>query len=176
MLALNRVTLMGYVTKDPDVRYTPNKAKVARFTIAIKQTWKNKATGELKENTDFIICVAWEPYSDIIDKYVHKGRPIYIEGRLSARSYDDPKTGQRKFITEVVTDKIILLYNAPKDQNNSYGYGAYGTQQASQPISDGISQTPESLRAEEAFSEDFPLDFGPLDNVTDDTKEVDIPF
>ena len=105
----NKVIIMGNLARDPDVRHTPSKQKVARITVAVGRQWKNKATGELENRTDFISVVAWGFSADICERYLAKGRPVLIEGRLQVRDYDDPKTGQHKWITEVLAENITLM-------------------------------------------------------------------
>ena len=80
---------MGNLARDPDVRFTPNKQKVARITVAIGRQWKNKATGELQSHTDFIPVVAWGASADICERYLKKGRPVLVEGRITVRDFDD---------------------------------------------------------------------------------------
>ena len=100
----NRVVLMGNLARDPDVRFTPTKQKVARITVAIGRQWKNKVTGELQSHTDFVPVAVWGPQADVCERYLRKGRPVLVEGRISVRDFDDLKTGQRRWVTEVVAD------------------------------------------------------------------------
>ena len=97
----NKVILMGNLARDPDVRHTPSKQKVARFTVAVGRQWKNRSTGETQNHTDFIPVVAWGFLADICDRYLRKGKPVLVEGRIQVRDYDDPKTGMRRWVTEV---------------------------------------------------------------------------
>ena len=92
----NRVVLMGNLARDPDVRFTPTKQKVARITVAIGRQWKNKVTGELQSHTDFVPVAVWGPQADVCERYLRKGRPVLVEGRISVRDFDDLKTGQRR--------------------------------------------------------------------------------
>ena len=103
----NRVIIMGNLARDPDVRHTPSKQKVARITVAVGRQWKNKTTGELQNHTDFISVSSWNFVADICERYVKKGRPVLVEGRLSVRDFDDAKTGQHRWVTEVVADNIV---------------------------------------------------------------------
>jgi single-strand DNA-binding protein len=105
----NRVIIMGNLARDPDVRFTPSKQKVARITVAIGRQWKNKTSGELQSHTDVVTVSAWNYVADICDRYLKKGRPVLVEGRLSVRDFDDAKTGQHRWVTEVVADNIVLL-------------------------------------------------------------------
>lgn len=182
----NRVIIMGRLARDPDVRYTPSKQKVARITVCTGRQWKNKATGELQSHTDFIPVTAWSFTADICERYMKKGTQVLVEGRISTRDYDDVKTGQHKWVTEVVADSIILL-GAPRGGESGGGYQqqGYGQQQQqswSRPQqSDAVQQAPDmgSLRGEAGFEDDFPLDFSELNAPGaehEQSGDVEIPF
>ena len=104
---LNKVMLIGNVGKDPDVNFTPSGVKVCQFRLATSESWKDK-DGALQENTDWHTVVAWRGLADIVERLVHKGTRVYIEGKIRSRSYDD-REGQKKYITEIVADNILLL-------------------------------------------------------------------
>jgi single-strand DNA-binding protein len=106
---LNRIVLIGRLTKDPELRYTPNGNAVATFTLAVDRNWKN-AQGE--RETDFINIVVWQKQAENVANYLSKGKLAAVDGRLQIRSYDD-KEGQRRWITEVVADTVRFL--SPKD-------------------------------------------------------------
>lgn len=171
----NKVMLMGNLARDPDVRYTPNKQKVARFTLATGRQWKNRTSGEVQEHTDFISCVAWGNTADIVERFLHKGRPVFVEGRLTSHDYDDPKTGQHRWVTEVNVDNVILLNSA--NRNDAAAEGGYEPKQYSAPASDGLSSDMGSLRDEAGFDDEFPLDFSEIKkDGGEDSGDVDIPF
>lgn len=192
----NKVVLVGRLTRDPDVRYTPSKQKVARFNLAAGRQWKNRATGELQSHTDFIPITVWGALADICERYTRKGSQILVEGRISTRDYDDLKTGQHKWVTEVVAENIILLGSPRRSDGQGGGYQqqSYGGQQQAprrapqqqppqQPQSDAMTQAPDmgSLRNEDGFSDDFPLDFSELGGSGGGSNsssggDVDIPF
>lgn len=177
----NKVILIGRLARDPLVSYTPSKMKVARFTIACGRQWKDKNTGEVRSQADFITCVAWTFLAEVLEKYTSKGKQLMVEGRLSVRDFDDPKTGAHRWITEVVAENIILLgsptqgaqhqnFTLPQDEANVWG-------QPQQPQS---SSDFGSLRGEVGFDDAFPLDFSQLDGEIADASansgEVEIPF
>lgn len=178
----NRVVLMGNLARDPDVRFTPTKQKVARITVAIGSQWKNKVTGELQSHTDFVPVVAWRALADICERFLTKGRPVLVEGRISVRDFDDLKTGQRRWVTEVVADNIVLLSSGRRDdaqggyQQQSYGGTQQGYQRV-QPQQSDAMPAPDigSLRSEAGFEDEFPLDFSEL-NGPDSSGDVEIPF
>lgn len=102
----NRVQLIGHVGNDPEVK-TFEGGKVANFTIATNDSYTNKK-GEKVEQTEWHRLVAWDKNAEIIEKFVTKGKEIAIEGKLTSRSYDD-KEGNKRYITEVVVNDIMLL-------------------------------------------------------------------
>ena len=104
----NKVILMGNLAKDPDVRYTPSKQKVARITVAVGRQWKSK-TGEIQNHTDFIQVVAWAFSADICEKYLRKGSKVYVEGKLQTRTWEDKNVGGKRYATEVLVDRFLML-------------------------------------------------------------------
>lgn len=105
----NRVQLIGNVGNDPEVKTFDGGKKVANLTIATNESYKNDK-GEKVEQTEWHRVVAWGKTAEIIEKYVVKGKEIAIDGKLTHRSYDD-KNGEKRFITEVVVNEILLLGN-----------------------------------------------------------------
>jgi single-strand DNA-binding protein len=173
----NRVILMGNLARDPDIRHTPNKQKVARITVAVGRQWKNKVTGELQSHTDFVPVVAWTFLADICDRYLRKGRPVLVEGRLQVREYEDAKTGARKWATEVVADNIVML-SSGRREDDSYGEipAPRPAQQSARQSGAAYQGDVGSLRDDIDFEEDFPLDFSELNDSQDGSGEVDVPF
>ena len=104
---LNKVMLIGNVGKDPDVNFTPSGVKVAQFRMATSETWKDK-DGAIQEHTDWHTVVAWRGLADIVERLIHRGSRIYVEGKIQTRTYDD-KEGQKRYVTEIVADNILLL-------------------------------------------------------------------
>ena len=106
--SLNRATILGNVTRDPESRTTTSGQQVVSFSVATSRRWKDKTSNELKEATEFHNCVAWSNLAQTISSYVHKGSKVYVEGRIQTRSWDDP-TGVKKYRTEIVAESLILL-------------------------------------------------------------------
>ena len=104
---LNKVMLIGNVGKDPDVNFTPAGVKVAQFRMATSETWKDK-DGAIQEHTDWHTVVAWRGLADIVERLIHRGSRIYVEGKIQTRTYED-KEGQKRYVTEIVADNILLL-------------------------------------------------------------------
>ena len=106
---LNRVALIGRLTKDPELRYTPTGVAVANFTLAVDRNFKN-AQGE--RETDFIPCVVYRQTAEFTANYLSKGKMAAVDGRLQIRSYT-AQDGQRRWVTEVIGENVHLL--SPKD-------------------------------------------------------------
>lgn len=107
MAGINKVILVGNLGRDPEVKTIDSGAKVARFTLATSEVYKDRSTGERKEMTEWHNVICWRNLADIAEKYLSKGRQIYVEGRLRTRSWED--NGVKRFTTEVYADVIQML-------------------------------------------------------------------
>lgn len=105
---LNKVMLMGNLTRDPEIKYTPKGTAIADFGLAINRNWKTE-TGEKKEETTFVGCSAFGRVAEIIGEYCKKGNAIYVEGRLTQETWDDKASGEKKSKTKVTVENIQLL-------------------------------------------------------------------
>ena len=128
---LNHITLMGRLTRDPELRRTGSGIAVASFTLAVDRDFSPKDGGE--RETDFIDCVAWRQTGEFVSKYFTKGRMAVVSGRLQIRSWTD-KEGNKRRTAEVVADNVYFGDSKRDDQGgssysgNSYGnYGNYGS-------------------------------------------------
>ncbi len=124
---LNRVVLIGRLTKDPELRYSPSGVAVTNFTLAIDRKFKN-AQGE--KETDFIPCVMFKQLAELCANYLAKGKLASVDGRLQVRTYND-KDGQKHWVTEVIAEDVHFL--SPKDGGSgsqespsSSGKGSFG--------------------------------------------------
>jgi single-strand DNA-binding protein len=108
MASVNKVILVGNLGKDPEVRYAPSGDAFANVTIATTRTWKDKATNEKKEETEWHRIIFNGRLAEIAGEYLKKGRSIYVEGRLRTRKWQD-KDGQDKYTTEIVADQMQML-------------------------------------------------------------------
>jgi len=104
---INKVILVGNVGKDPEIRHIPNGAAVAQFSLATSETYKDK-TGAKTTQTEWHNIVLWRGLAEVAEKYVKKGDPLYVEGKIRSRSYDD-KEGNKRYITEIIGENIQLL-------------------------------------------------------------------
>ena len=107
MPSLNKAMLIGHLGRDPELKYTEGGKAVAKFSIATSEKWKDKE-GESSEKTVWHNIVAWGKQAEVINQYLSKGSPVYIEGRIENRSYDD-KDGNKKYISEVVVQQFQFL-------------------------------------------------------------------
>lgn len=127
---LNKVQLIGRLTRDPEVKTTTSGQNVATFSVATSREWKDQQSGEKKSQTEFHNVVAWRKLADIVSQYLTKGRQVYIEGYLQTRSWDDP-SGTKKYRTEIVADNMIMLGSNPSGgQGGGPQYGGGQSQQA----------------------------------------------
>jgi single-strand DNA-binding protein len=104
---LNKVMIIGRLTRDPEMRATPNGANVVSFSVATGFTWTDQS-GQKKEQTEFHNVVAWRKLAEIIAQYLKKGSQVYIEGRLQTRSWEG-QDGKKNYRTEIVADNMIML-------------------------------------------------------------------
>jgi single-strand DNA-binding protein len=105
---MNKVMLIGNVGKDPEMTYTPNGNAVTRFTLATNRRWKDKTTGEMKEETTWFNIVAWERLAETCSQYVHKGSKLFVEGRFTSRDYTDKDNVQRRIFEVIINDMEML--------------------------------------------------------------------
>jgi len=106
--SVNKVILIGNLGKDPEVKYTPQGTPVAKITLATNERFKGK-DGNWQDRTEWHNVVLWQRLAEIAGEYLKKGGKVYIEGRLQTRSWDDKQTGQKKYMTEVVANDLVLL-------------------------------------------------------------------
>ncbi|MBD1379845.1 single-stranded DNA-binding protein [Metabacillus arenae] len=161
---INRVVLVGRLTKDPELRYTPNGVAVATFTLAVNRQFTNQQ-GE--READFINCVIWRRPAENVANFLKKGSLAGVDGRLQTRNYED-QTGKRVYVTEVVADSVQFLEPKNSSGGNNYGGGsnnrnAFGSDQ---------NQNQRNNQGHTSFDNDpFANDGKPID-ISDD----DLPF
>src|ERR1700734_400752 len=108
MANLNRVLLIGNLTRDPEVRYTPKGTPVTEISVAVNRVCSGE-DGEKKEETTFVDVTLWARQAEIAGQYLKKGRPVFIEGRLQLDTWDDKQTGQKRSRLRVVAENLQLL-------------------------------------------------------------------
>lgn len=147
---INRVVLVGRLTKEPELITTQSGAKVCQYTLAVNRN--RKAEGQ--PDADFINCVSWNKTAEFMNQYLSKGALIGIEGRIQTRNYDD-NSGRKVYVTEVITDSVQSLESKQKAQQNqnNMANGAYYQQQSTQSQSYGF----ESNDTLDIASDDLPF-------------------
>jgi len=108
MASVNKVILIGNLGRDPEVRYTPSGAAVCNVSVATTRNWKSKDSGEKQEETEWHRVVFYDRLAEIAGEYLKKGRPVYVEGRLKTRKWQD-KEGKDNYTTEIIADQMQLL-------------------------------------------------------------------
>jgi single-strand DNA-binding protein len=117
MASVNKVILIGNLGRDPELRYTPGGQAVTSFRIATTDRWRDK-DGQNQERTEWHNIVAWGRQAEIINESLKKGSPVYIEGRLQTRSWED-KDGNKRYITEIVTQRLQFLGRRAPEEGES---------------------------------------------------------
>ena len=107
MAGVNKVILVGNLGKDPEVRHLENGAVVASFSLATSESYKDRTTGERRDQTEWHNVVLWRGLAEIAEKYLHKGDSVYIEGKLRTRSWE--RDGITRYTTEIVGDNMTML-------------------------------------------------------------------
>ena len=121
---LNRVVLVGRLTRDPDLRYTPNGVAVANFTLAVNRPFTNQ---QGNRDADFINCVVWRRPAENLANYMKKGNMVGVDGRLQTRRYED-QDGKMVYVTEVVADSVQFLESRSSKANDSQGVSGFNEQ------------------------------------------------
>lgn len=116
---LNKVMIIGYVGREPEMRYTPSGRPVTSFSVATTRTW-NSAEGERREETEWFNVVAWGNLAEICKSHLTKSQQVYIEGRLQTRGWED-SNGKKHFRTELVANEMILL-GERRNQSHEFDY------------------------------------------------------
>ena len=147
--SFNQVILMGNLTRDPELRSTPNGQAVCSFSLALNRSYKG-SDGNWQEVTDYVDCVAWRPLGELVSQYLTKGRPCLVNGRLQSRSWE--QEGQKRSKIEVVANDVTFLGGA---QGGDGGQG--GDKPAYQPRQHASSDdsTPKPAKKAEPVIEDI---------------------
>lgn len=162
--SLNRVQLIGNLTRDPELRYTPQGTGVCTFGLATNRSWTTDG-GDKKEEAEYHKIVAWNKLGELCSQLLTKGRKVYVEGRLSTRSWT-AQDGSQKTTTEIVIDDMIILDSrkdggaAPVDTEMSYGEESQSTEESDEEV---------KPKAKKAKAKEEPKDF-------EDVNPDDIPF
>jgi len=135
MASLNKVQIIGNLGKDPELNYTPSGMAVCRFSVATTDTWTDKATGERKDKTEWHRIVVFQKLAENCGKYLTKGSPVYVEGKLQTNSYE--KDGINRYATDILASAIQFLGQKPQGQQQ--GYQNTGNNQQRPPVNQGFN-------------------------------------
>lgn len=142
--SINKVVLIGNLTRDPELKYTPSGTAVCTFGVATNRSWAT-ATGETKEDVQFHRIVAWQKLAELCSKILTKGRKVYLEGRLTYRSYT-AKDGTQKSITEIVLDDFVVFDDRRRNVDSGEMPQAEGN--VEEAASDSNNKTPTKAKSE----------------------------
>ncbi len=158
--SINKVTLVGNIGKDPEVKFLPSGQAVANFGLATTESFKDKNSNDWQERTEWHNVVAYGKVAELIRDYAKKGSKLYVDGRLTTRSWDDKDTKKKVYRTEVVVNDFVLM--SGRGEGTSEGGSSSGYARGSAPTSNsGYDQRPSAPQEDYAHAE-----------ITDD----DIPF
>lgn len=150
--SLNRVQLIGNLTRDPELRYTPTGTAVCTIGIATNRSWTTD-TGEKKEETEFHKIVAWNKLAELCSQLLTKGRKVYVEGRLANRKYTD-KDGIERSSTEIVIDDMIILDGRRAEGTAEEVHEAPAPKPVSKPE---VQEEPKETMTAEEIADDIPF-------------------
>lgn len=135
MYSLNRATIIGNLTRDPEMRQTPSGQPVSNFAVATNRTWKG-ADGQRQEASEFHNVVAWGKLAEICSQYLEKGRKVYVEGRLQTRDWEG-QDGVKRYRTEIVAENLIILdRKGGAGSSMPFGNGSNGFVPPQPPVHD----------------------------------------
>ncbi|HUG20800.1 MAG TPA: single-stranded DNA-binding protein [Planctomycetaceae bacterium] len=160
MASFNKVILVGNLTRDPQVRYTPSGSAVTDIGLAVSRTWFDKQSNSRKEDTTFVDVTLWGRTAEVAGEYLSKGRSVLIEGRLQLDQWDDKETGQKRSKLKVIGENMTMLGSGGGGGGKGGGQPS-GAAQSSGP-QDSSGPPPESYAGDPAQS--F-YDDGPADDV-----------
>jgi single-strand DNA-binding protein len=154
--SVNKVILVGNLGKDPEVKYTPQGTPVAKLTLATNERYKDK-DGNWQDRTEWHNVVLWQRLAEIAGEYLKKGGKVYIEGRLQTRSWDDKQTGQKKYMTEVVANDLVLLGGRGEGGGESSGGSSRGASAGGGNNFDQRTPEPEPAASGPITDDDIPF-------------------
>ena len=172
MASINKVILIGNLGRDPEVRYTPNGNAICNISVATTRNWKDKTSGDKVEETEWHRVVFYDRLAEVAGEYLKKGRPVYVEGRLKTRKWQD-KDGKDVYTTEVIADNMQLLGGREGmgggDAGGDSGYDQGGGGR-------GESRAAPAARSAPPASRPAPTKPAPKSSTGFDDMDDDIPF
>ncbi len=156
---INKVILVGNTGRDPETRYTKDNKAIANLSLATSDSWTDRNTNERQERTEWHRVVFFGRLAEVVDKYVKRGDKLFVEGRLQTRKWEDQRTGQDRYTTEIVASEMVMLggggdRSGSRDRQDSGG-GAQSNDDSGrwQQRSD---ESPSSTQDADDFSDDLP--------------------
>jgi single-strand DNA-binding protein len=149
--SLNSAQVIGNITRDPEVRQTPNGQTVATIGVATNRKWTNKQTNEKQEEVEFHNIVVWGKLAEICQQYLKKGAKVYFQGRLKTRNWEDPD-GKKNYRTEIIAENMIML-----DSRGGAAPAAAQPAAATAAADSSAQQTPPPAAEEEVKIDDLPF-------------------
>lgn len=140
----NKVMLMGNLTRDPEIRVTPKGTSICQFGLAVNREWKDEG-GQKREEVMFIDVEAWGKTGDVIAKYMFKGRPLFVEGRLKLEQWEDKATGQKRSKLKVVAENFQFVGGKVDENDKSRAVAAKDAQEAPAAAKAGQSTVDEDV-------------------------------
>jgi len=158
MASVNKVILVGNLGADPETRYMPNGDAVANIRLATTESWKDKASGEKKEITEWHRVVFYRKLAEIVGQYLKKGSAVYVEGRIRTRKWQD-KEGQERYTTEIEANEMQMLGGRSSGASSSGGEAEYGGSMpsASAPAAQRASAPAKKAPSFEDMDDDIPF-------------------
>jgi len=166
--SLNRAQLIGNLTRDPELRYTPNGTAVCSFGLATNRTWKTE-TGEKREEADFHNIVAWNKLAEICSQFLVKGRKVFVEGRIATRKWSG-QDGTQRSTTEIVISDMIILDPKRLDQEKVSEEQVSVKEATLEPVEKSSGKKVENKKAEEKEG------IAQKETKEEDVSSSDIPF
>jgi single-strand DNA-binding protein len=157
MANLNKVMLIGNLTRDPELRHTPKGTAVSEISMAINRVWNNDQ-GQKQEETTFVEVTLWGRQAELAQQYLTKGRPVYIEGRLQLDSWDDKETGKKRSKLRVIGENMQFLSSGTGAGGNSGGGGGNYSERPQQSSSAPQQRSGPPQGASAAPADDFQED------------------
>lgn len=151
---LNKVFLMGNLTRDPDVKQTPSGETVADMSLAVSEQFRSRATNEVREVVTYVDVTVWGRVAENCGQYLTKGRPVFVEGRLTMDTWEDKATGQKRSRIRVRADRVQFLYSPERTRREAAGTEVAAPSSA--PASPRVT-APAEPPAEKTDLEDLPF-------------------
>ena len=150
MRGFSKAIITGNITRDPELRTTPNGASVCSFSVAVNRVYRD-SNGEQKEDVSFIDCSAWGKLAEMINQYAKKGSGVLVSGRLDQRSWEDKTDGKKRSRVEIVVEDFNFV-GAPRGDGSSSGFGSNVSS-----VQDTASDIPDDVPEEEIDLSDVPF-------------------